>query len=95
MLITPNHHEKMEWARMAQDAYAKNLNAIGHTYSAHAAMRTGEQLTIQQFDSLQDHYRAWLIRGFSPAALATSVVDVSTVTEYGLTQKLSNPIRCF
>lgn len=27
--------------------------------------------------------------------LAPSVVDVGTVTEYGLTQKLSTPIRCF
>jgi hypothetical protein len=28
-------------------------------------------------------------------ALDTRVVDVSTITEYGLTQKLSNSIRCF
>jgi hypothetical protein len=28
-------------------------------------------------------------------ALAPSTVDVSTIKEYGLTQKLSAPIRCF
>ena len=27
--------------------------------------------------------------------MATSTVDISTITEYGLTQKLSNSIRCF
>lgn len=28
-------------------------------------------------------------------AATVPVVDVSTITEYGLTQKLSNAIRCF
>jgi hypothetical protein len=29
------------------------------------------------------------------APLGASVVDVGSITEYGLTQKLSNPVRCF
>jgi hypothetical protein len=41
--------------------------------------------------------RTWQVQQATPSGggLHPSVVDVGTITEYGLTQKLSNPIRCF
>lgn len=61
MTITPNDHEKAEWARMAQAAYRTGRNAIGHRYSAAAALRHNEPLPLPRFDTLQSGYRAWLV----------------------------------
>lgn len=65
---TPTEHEKNEWARMAQDAYAKGFNAIGHRFSAAAALPRGEKIPTARFDSLMADYRAWLIDGWKAFA---------------------------
>lgn len=65
---TPTEHEKNEWARMAQDAYAKGFNAIGHRFSAAAALPRGEKIPSARFDSLMADYRAWLIDGWKAFA---------------------------
>lgn len=61
--ITPNQHEKDEWSRLAQHAYAHNHNAVGHTYSTAASLPRDGQIRLAYFDKLQDGYREWLIRG--------------------------------
>jgi hypothetical protein len=64
--ITPTHAEKMEWARMAQAAYAIGRNDIGHRYSAAASLRNGDWIPVRMFDGLQTDYRAWLVFGEWP-----------------------------
>lgn len=66
--ITPSTHEKFEWSRMAQAAYAMNLNSIGHRYSAAASIPNGWAMPIGRFDQLQTGYRLWLNWGFAEAA---------------------------
>lgn len=63
--ITPNAHEKAEWARMAQDAYNTNRNFYGHRYSSYASMKNGAELPINVFDILQATYRTWLVFGWA------------------------------
>lgn len=58
MTMTPTQHERAEWARMAQSAYATGHNAVGHRYSAAAAYPTA--MPIARFDALMSGYRAWL-----------------------------------
>ena len=60
-MITPNQHEKNEWSRMAQAAYAADRNDIGHRYSTWASIRHNERMSSAIFDILQDDYRTWLI----------------------------------
>lgn len=60
-MITPTHHEKMEWSRFATASYAINRNDLGHEYSVAAALRNGEAITITRYDELQSRYRAWLV----------------------------------
>ena len=71
-----SQHEKNEWARMAQDAYAKGLNTYGHRFSALAAMPQGAAMHIQEFDVVMSLYRSWLIDGWStilaPVAICLS-----------------------
>lgn len=62
--ITPSQYDKNEWSRMAQDAYSKGLNDIGHRFSMAATLKKGESCELAWFDSLQTDYRAWLIGGF-------------------------------
>lgn len=62
-MITPTHHEKLEWARMAQAAYAASENFYGHRYSAAAALPDGTTLAADVYDTLQRLYRAWLVFG--------------------------------
>lgn len=62
--ITPSQYEKNEWSRMAQDAYAHDLNDIGHKFSMAATLLNGESCALAWFDALQTEYRAWLIDGF-------------------------------
>lgn len=63
--ITPNQHEKNEWARMAQSAYSTGHSFYGHRYSAYAALKTDAELPINVFDTLQRVYRTWLTCGWS------------------------------
>lgn len=65
--ITPSQYEKNEWSRMAQDAYAKDLNDIGHKFSMAATLNKGEDCSLAWFDALQTEYRAWLTGGFNKA----------------------------
>ena len=65
-MITPTQHEKREWARLAQAAYAQGFNNVGHKYSGAAAMRDGQQMYVEVFDQLQSDYRAWLIDNVIP-----------------------------
>lgn len=64
--MIPNQHEKNEWSRMAQAAYGRGLNDIGHRYSGAASLRTHQVMTDPYFDSLQEGYRAWLINNVYP-----------------------------
>jgi hypothetical protein len=63
--ITPSQYEKNEWSRMAQDAYAHDLNDVGHRFSMAATVNKGESVPLAWFDALQTEYRAWLIGGFN------------------------------
>ncbi len=64
MYVTPTDHEKREWSRLAQAAYAAGYNQVGHRYSTAASMYRGQEMRVDQFDSLQSGYRGWLISGF-------------------------------
>jgi hypothetical protein len=64
-MITVTQHDKNEWARMAKDAYANDVNYMGHRYSGAASIPNGSRLTCQVFDALQDNYRKWLIDGIA------------------------------
>lgn len=50
--ITPTQHAKNEWSRMAQSAYAANLNTIGHTMSAAASLPHDGSLSVDRYDFL-------------------------------------------
>lgn len=56
-------HEKNEWSRMAQDAYAKDRNDVGHRFSSAASIPNGAQLPTSRYDALMAEYRAWLVFG--------------------------------
>ena len=62
--MTPTQHEKNEWSRLAQDAYRTGHNFYGHRYSAMSAWPTDATMRIDVFDTLQDTYREWLLRGW-------------------------------
>ena len=61
--ITVTHHNKMEWARMAQDAYTHGVNWLGHRMSGAAALRSDMMLREDAYDTLQRLYRQWLLDG--------------------------------
>lgn len=58
--ITPTHHEKMEWARMAGWATKAGHRELGHRYSAAASIGHGKTLSLAAYDALQGPYRQWL-----------------------------------
>lgn len=60
-LVTPTEHEKREWSRMAQAAYAAGRNDVGHPYSMAATLRKGERMAVARYDALMSGYRAWLV----------------------------------
>ncbi len=64
--ITPTQHEKNEWARMAQSAYARGANSIGRRYSAAASLPRNSQMQLEYFDALQNGYREWLVSDSFP-----------------------------
>jgi hypothetical protein len=64
-MMTVSEHEKAEWARLAQAAYAANRNDLGHQYSVAASLQKGGSISISRFDWLQRGYRGWLIGGFA------------------------------
>jgi hypothetical protein len=59
--LTPTAHEKSEWARCAQAAYARGCNEFGHKLSAAAALPNGASLDCETFDAIASIYREWLI----------------------------------
>jgi len=59
--ITPTQNEKLEWSRMANAAYKQYRSDIGHRYSTFSALRNGESIRVDVFDTLQMNYRRWLI----------------------------------
>lgn len=67
--ITPTEHEKSEWSRMAQDAYARDLNDIGHRFSGAASIVRGALMRADVFNALMADYLAWLIDGFKAELL--------------------------
>tara|TARA_R110000868_G_scaffold151523_1_gene376049 strand:+ start:452 stop:697 length:246 start_codon:yes stop_codon:yes gene_type:complete len=40
-MITVTQHDKNEWSRMAKDAYANDVNYMGHRYSGAAVVNCG------------------------------------------------------
>lgn len=42
---------RMEWARMAQSAYASGHNAIGHRYSV-ASATAPDRMNLKEYDAL-------------------------------------------
>lgn len=64
--MVPSQHDKNEWSRLAQAAYAAGRNDVGHRYSVAASLRTGEPLPLRFFDELQTGYRGWLVFGEWP-----------------------------
>jgi len=60
MEMIPTQHEKDEWSRMAQTAYAARRNDAGHKFSVAASTPNGTAVSLQYFDALQSEYRAWL-----------------------------------
>jgi hypothetical protein len=71
----PTEHEKAEWSRMAQDAYWRGRNDMGHRFSAAAAYRRMERMPQAKFDALMELYRGWLVFGWTRVdeILATGV----------------------
>lgn len=65
MTMIPTEHEKSEWSRLAQDAYSKDRNDIGHRFSIAASAKAGVEFELTYFDELQGEYRQWLNFGFS------------------------------
>ena len=66
--ITPLEFEKAEWSRMAQAAYGRDRNDLGHFLSAAASLPKGGSMTLRRFDDLQGMYRAWLVANELPGA---------------------------
>lgn len=57
----PTMHERMEWSRLAQDAYNTRRSWFGHRFSIAAAR---SEMTWPEFDTLQTIYRRWLVGGW-------------------------------
>lgn len=66
-MITVTQHEKNEWSRFAQAAYARRDNATGHRFSVAASLPHGARMPVHQYDSLMRDYRAWLCFDELPA----------------------------
>lgn len=65
-VIVPTEHEKSEWSRLAQAAYAVDRNDLGAKFSVSAACcGVGQSIPLHRFDELRRIYRQWLISGFS------------------------------
>jgi hypothetical protein len=64
-MIIPTAHTTAEWSRLAQDAYNRGHNDIGHRYSMAAAVYT-RSCPTDVYDTLQRNYRLWLNWGFGP-----------------------------
>jgi hypothetical protein len=65
MVMTVTDHERREWSRMAQAAYAVDRNDVGHRYSVASAIL--KETDVRTFDALMNGYRAWLVFGTWPA----------------------------
>ena len=79
--ITITNHEKSEWSRFAQAAYARGDNATGHRFSAAASLPTNAEMTVAHFDSLQRDYRAWLVFNEFPCAEPVSPMTYAQAIE--------------
>ena len=56
----PTEHERAEWKRMAQSAYARGIEEVGNRYMSAATLQV---MPLARFDVLMGNYRAWLIDG--------------------------------
>ncbi len=61
--LTVIPHNKTEWARLAQAAYAAGAHGTGDAYTA--AINCDE-LPIREYDFLASGYRSWLVFGVMP-----------------------------
>lgn len=68
-MITPTAHEKNEWRRLSDAAWACGNIAIRDRYRDAAGISAGEQMTMARFDRLQEGYRNWLNHGVFPATI--------------------------
>lgn len=70
------------------DTFSEKIRAAGSTEESpgYIVTRVGEDVLLEAF--------TWTGQA-QPVPLHPSVVDVGTITEYGLSQRLSTPIRCF
>ena len=73
--IVPTEHDKREWSRLAQAAYACDRNELGHKFSMAATLRIGEPCTLAFYDTLQGIYRAWLIGGIPYVTSGHTLAD--------------------
>ena len=71
------------------EAFVEKIRKAGSTDErpGFIVSRVGEAVLLEAF--------SWTESKVAPPPLPPAVVDVSTVTEYGLQQRLSTPIRCF
>ncbi len=97
--LTVTQHNRSEWSRMAQDAYAKGRNDVGHRMSAKAALPEGHRLTCAEYDAIMGEYRAWLIGdGFTPKltiSLPAKSERVTRVTHCVILFKVTGQCRRF
>lgn len=78
-MITPNEHEKHEWARCAKDCLARGSYAQGHRFQQASMLLEGTRMPLLTFDSLLSAYRSWLVFNTAPAQdLRTKPVRRST-----------------
>lgn len=64
--ITPSRHEKLEWARCAQQLYTlpgENARMIAHRMAGAAAIAEGVPMDLARFDGIAHYYRQWLVFG--------------------------------
>ena len=53
-------HNKAEWARMAEAAYAAGNQIVGLRFIVASTVPAEYDMSTEYFDSLQRQYRAWL-----------------------------------
>ena len=65
-MTTITHHDKHEWRRMADDAYAKGHIQVAATMKEYSELPRVPMDTAR-FDRIQTAYRNWLVFGEFPA----------------------------
>ena len=73
-IFTFTEHEKSEFARMAQAAYNRGFNSIGHRFSAAASLPKGYETTDTKWaDTLMEDYRNWLVFDKYPGGIEQEI----------------------